>query len=168
MGIMTNLKGKPTYKFDFGNGAIAAEFYVHATKHDVKHNYLRIYAPNGVFDLKVVGYSYVYLLQAAIKGDTNEIQAFVMLMWRCSQEVYQDAGLAQDLLKAFAKYDKRTAKKAAKKAASVSEEEEAANQALMADAAKWADATPKERKKMRKESRKQLREALDDMGDGEA
>lgn len=167
MGIMKVLE-KPKHKFNFGNGAVVVEIYKHESKHDVKHNYMRVYAPNGAFDLKVVGFTYAYLLTAAERGDENEIQAFVMLMWRCSQEVYQDAGLAQDLLKAFVKYDKRTAKKAAKKAASVSEEEEAANQALMTDAAEWADATPKERKKMRKENRKQLREALEAEDDGEA
>lgn len=159
---MSILKNKPRYSVDVGNGAFIADFYVDEKRADVEHNYLHIHAPNHVFEQKIVGYPYGYLLAAVSQGNEEEVHNYCVVLWRVTQEIYQDAGLANDILRAFAKYDKRLMRQAEKNAAAVTPETEQGAQAFMEDVAAYADATPKERKKMREEWKDEARAALND------
>ena len=159
---MNILKTKPKYHIEIGGGAFIADFYVDEKHPGVEHNYLHIYAPNGVFEQRVVGYPYGYLLAAVSQGNEKEVDGYCMMLWRVTQEIYQDAGFANDIIRAINKRDKRLMKQAEKEAAKVSEAEEMASQAFMEDVVAYAEASPKERKRMSKESRKEMKQILNE------
>lgn len=159
---MNILKTKPRYSVNVGNGAFIADFYVDERHPDMEHNYLHIHTQNHVFEQKIVGYPYGYLLAAVSQGNEEEVHNYCVVLWRVTQEIYQDAGLANDILRAFAKYDERLMKQAEKNAAAVTPEAEQGAQAFMEDIATYADATPKERKKMREEWKDEARAALNE------
>lgn len=165
--MLFNSKKTPQYSVSVGNNTFVADFYVDEKNPDVKHNYLHIYAPNGVFEQKVVGYPFGYLLAAVSQGNENEIHSYCIMLWRITQEIYQDLGFAQDIIKAINKRDKRLMKQAEKEAAKVSEAEEMASQAFMEDVVAYAEASPKERKRMSKESRKEMKQILNEDSNGE-
>lgn len=165
---MNILKTKPKHHLEIGNGAFIADFYVDEKNPDVKHNYLHIYAPNGVFEQKVVGYPYGYLLAAVSQGDENEIHSYCIMLWRITQEIYQDLGFAQDIIKAINKRDKRLMKQAEKEAAKVSEAEEMASDALMREAIeRGKPMNRQQRRKMERESRKGMKQILNEDSNGE-
>lgn len=157
---MSIFKTKPRYSVNVGNDAFIADFYVDEKQPDVEHNYLHIHTPNNVFEQRIVGYPYGYLLAAVSQGNEEEVNNYCVVLWRVTQEIYQDAGLANDILRAFAKYDKRLMKQAEQRAKAVTDTEEQASQAFMEDVAAYADATPKERKKMREGWKDEAREVL--------
>lgn len=164
---MSILKTKPRYSVNVGNGAFVADFYVDEKRADVEHNYLHIHTPNHVFEQKIVGYPYGYLLAAVSKGNEEEVHNYCIFLWRITQEIYQDLGFANDIIKAINKRDKRLMKQAEKKAVAVTPEAEQGAQAFMEDVAAYADATPKERKKMREEWKDEARAALNEKNNGE-
>lgn len=157
---MSILKNKPRYSVDVGNGAFIADFYVDEKRADVEHNYLHIHAPNHVFEQKIVGYPYGYLLAAVSQGNEEEVHNYCVVLWRVTQEIYQDAGLANDILRAFAKYDKRLMKQAEKEAAAVTPEAEQGAQAFMEDIASEQGMSKKELKAKREADKELMREIL--------
>ena len=159
---MNILKTKPKYHIEIGNGAFIADFYVDEKHPDVEHNYLHIHTPNKVFEQRVVGYPYGYLLAAVSQGNEEEVHGYCVMLWRVTQEIYQDAGFANDIIRAINKRDKRLTKQAEKEAAKVSEAEEMASQAFMEDVVAYAEASPKERKRISKESRKEIKQILNE------
>lgn len=164
---MSILKTKPRYSVNVGNGTFVADFYVDEKRADVEHNYLHIHTPNHVFEQKIVGYPYGYLLAAVSQGNEEEVHNYCLLLWRIAQEVYQDLGFANDIIHALNKRDKRLMKEAETNAKAVSDAEETASQAFMEDVVAYAEASPKERKRMSEESRKEMREILKEDSDGE-
>lgn len=164
---MNILKTKPKHHLEIGSGTFIADFYVDEKNPDVKHNYLHLYAPNGVFEQKVVGYPFGYLLAAVSQGKEEEVHSYCVMLWRVTQEIYQDIGFCQDIIKAINKRDKRLMKEAEQNAKNVSEADEMASAELMKEAIAYAEASPKERKRMSKESRKQMREILNEDKNGE-
>lgn len=165
--MLFNSKKTPQYSVSVGNNTFVADFYVDEKNPDVKHNYLHIYAPNGVFEQKVVGYPFGYLLAAVSQGKEEEVHSYCVMLWRVTQEIYQDLGFCQDIIKAINKRDKRLMKEAERNAAKVSEAEEMASQAFMEDVVAYAEASPKERKRMSKESRKEMKQILNEDSNGE-
>lgn len=159
---MNILKTKPKYHIEIGNGAFIADFYVDEKNPDVKHNYLHIYAPNGVFEQKVVGYPFGYLLAAVSQGNEEELHSYCVMLWRITQEIYQDLGFAQDIIKAINKRDKRLMKQAEREAAKVSEAEEMASQAFMEDVASESGMSKKELKAKRKADKELMRALLNE------
>ena len=164
---MSILKTKPRYSVDVGNGAFIADFYVDEKRADVEHNYLHIHTPNHVFEQKIVGYPYGYLLAAVSQGNEEEIHSYCTVLWRVTQEIYQDAGLANDILRAFAKYDKRLMKQAEKNAAAVTDAQEQASQAFMKDIASEQDMSKKELKAKREADKAEMRAVLNEDKEGE-
>lgn len=164
---MNILKPKPKYHIEIGGGAFIADFYVDEKHPDVEHNYLHIHTPNKVFEQRVVGYPYGYLLADVSQGNEEEVHGYCMMLWRVTQEIYQEAGFANDIIRAINKRDKRLMKQAEKEAAKVSEAEEMASQSFMEDVAAYAEASPKERKRMSKESRKEMKQILNEDSNGE-
>lgn len=164
---MSILKTKPRYSVNVGNGAFVADFYVDEKRADVEHNYLHIHTPNHVFEQKIVGYPYGYMLAAVSQGNEEEVHNYCVVLWRVTQEIYQDAGLANDILRAFAKYDKRLMKQAEKNAAAVTDPEEMASQAFMEDIASESDMSKKELKAKREADKALMKEVLNEKDNGE-
>lgn len=159
---MSILKNKPRYSVDVGNGAFIADFYVDEKRADVEHNYLHIHTPNHVFEQKIVGYPYGYLLAAVSQGNEEEVHNYCVVLWRVTQEIYQDAGLANDILRAFAKYDKRTMKRGEGKAKTVTDEQEQGAQAFMEDIVSEQGMSKKELKAKREADRELMKEILNE------
>ena len=164
---MSILKVKPKYHLEIGGKAFIADFYVDEKHPDVEHNYLHIHTPNNVFEQKIVGYPYGYLLAAVSQGNEEEVHNYCVVLWRVTQEIYQDAGLANDILRAFAKYDKRLMKQAEQKAKAVTDSEEMASQAFMEDIASESGMSKKELKAKREADRQMMKEVLNEKEDGE-
>ena len=163
---MSILKNKPRYSVDVGNGAFIADFYVDEKHPDVEHNYLHIHTPNNVFEQKIVGYPYGYLLTAVSQGNEEEIHSYCTVLWRVTQEIYKDAGLANDILRAFAKYDKRLMKQA-EKAKTITDAQEQASQAFMEDIVSEQGMSKKELKAKREADREIMKETLTETENGE-
>lgn len=159
---MSIFKTKPRYSVNVGNGAFVADFFVDERHPDVEHNYLHIHTPNNVFEQKVVGYPYGYLLAAVSQGNEEEVHNYCVVLWRVTQEIYQDAGLANDILRAFAKYDKRTMKRGAEKAKAITDSEEMASQAFMEDIAAESDMSKKELKAKIEADKAEMRAILNE------
>lgn len=164
---MSILKNKPRYSVNVGNGVFIADFYVDEKRADVEHNYLHIHTPNHVFEQKIVDYPYGYLLAAVSQGNEEEVHNYCVVLWRVTQEIYQDAGLANDILRAFAKYDKRLMKQAEKEAAAVTPEAEQGAQAFMEDIASEQGMSKKELKAKREADRQMMKEVLNEKDNGE-
>lgn len=159
---MSILKNKPRYSVDVGNGAFIADFYVDEKRADVEHNYLHIHTPNNVFEQKIVGYPYGYLLAAVSQGNEEEVHNYCVVLWRVTQEIYQDDGLANDILRAFAKYDKRLMKQAEKNAAAVTPEAEQGAQAFMEDIVSEQGMSKKDLKAKREAYKAEMRAILNE------
>lgn len=159
-------KKKPYKSIEIGGKAFIADFYVDEKNADVTHNYLHIHTPNNVFEQRVVGYPYAYLLVAVNQGKEEEVHNYCVLLWRVSQEIYQDAGLAADIIKAFGKYDKRLMKRAEKEAANISEAQNEADTALMNDIVAEQSLSKKELAEKRKADRELLKDVLNEKEDG--
>ena len=163
---MSILKNKPRYSVNVGNGVFIADFYVDEKRADVEHNYLHIHTPNHVFEQKIVDYPYGYLLAAVSQGNEEEIHSYCTVLWRVTQEIYQDAGLANDILRAFAKYDKRLMKQA-EKAKTITDAQEQASQAFMEDIVSEQGMSKKELKAKREADREIIKETLTETENGE-
>lgn len=159
---MSIFKTKPRYSVNVGNGAFVADFFVDERHPDVEHNYLHIHTPNHVFEQKIAGYPYGYLLAAVSQGNEEEVHNYCVVLWRVTQEIYQDAGLANDILRAFAKYDKRTMKRGAEKAKAVTDSEEMASQVFVEDIASEQGMSKKELKEKREADREMMKEILNE------
>lgn len=151
-------KKKPKYSINVCSGAMTADFYVDDKKPEAC--YLHIHTPNNVFEQRITGYPYGYLLAAVVQDNVREVEAYCTMLWRITQEVYQDPGFATDIIKALSKRDKRLFKQAESAAKATTPEQEQADMALMSDVASFADASPKERKKMRQQWKEDAREAM--------
>lgn len=163
---MSILKNKPRYSVNVGNGVFIADFYVDEKRADVEHNYLHIHTPNHVFEQKIVDYPYGYLLAAVSQGNEEEIHSYCTVLWRVTQEIYKDAGLANDILRAFAKYDKRLMKQA-EKAKTITDAQEQASQAFMEDIVSEQGMSKKELKAKREADREIMKETLTETENGE-
>lgn len=159
---MNILKTKPRYSVNVGNGAFVADFYADEKRPDMEHNYLHIHTPNHVFEQKIVGYPYGYLLAAVSQGNEEEVHNYCVVLWRVTQEIYQDAGLANDILRAFAKYDKSLMKQAEKNAATVTDSEEIASAAFMDDIVSEQGMSKKELKAKREANKAEMRAILNE------
>lgn len=156
---------KPKYSYEVGSGAFCFNFYI--DEKNPKGNYLHITTTSGAFEQTVRNYAFGYLLAASQQGKMDELAAYGLMLYRVSEEIYQDAGFANDIIRAINKRDKRLMKQAEKEAAKVSEAEEMASQAFMEDVVAYAEASPKERKRMSKESRKEMKQILNEDSNGE-
>lgn len=159
---MSILKTKPRYSVNVGTGAFIADFYVDEKRADVEHNYLHIHTPNHVFEQKIVGYPYGHLLSAVSQGNEEEVHNYCLLLWRITQEVYQDLGFANDIIKAINKRDKRLMKQAEKNAAAVTDSEEMASAAFMEDIASESGMSKKELKTKREADKAEMRAILNE------
>lgn len=167
--LMSNrlkLKNAPKHHIEIANGAVIVDFYVN--EKDIKKCYMRMYARNGAFDYKIGAcHTYGYLMAAINQGNTRELEAFCILLWRMTQECYQDETLAKDLVTCFNARDERLMKQAEKEAAAVTPEQDMASAALMESVIERSQMSKKEAKKASEEDKAILRELLKEDKEGE-
>lgn len=157
---MDILKAKP-YKTVECGGFIANFYYKDG---DLKKTYLEITTVSGVWSMRIAGntHPYGYLLEAANQEKVEQIHGYAAMLFILSQQFTQDQGLTDDVVRGINKWQKRMDAKAKEIAKNVSDAEETASQAFMEEVAAYADATPKERKKMREEWKDEARAALNE------
>ncbi len=158
---MSIFKTKPKYHFFFGNenvGGFNVDLYV--DEKNAEGNYLEITTTSGIFSMRISDYTFGYLLTAAMQGKTEELHSFAAMQYYIASGVYSDAGLAQDVVKAVLKHQKRRFVAGESEAKAVTPEQNEADAALMSEIASYADATPKKRKKMRKQWKEEAKKAL--------
>lgn len=161
MSNRLKLKNAPKHHIEIANGAVIVDFYVN--EKDIKKCYMRMYARNGAFDYKIGAcHTYGYLMAAINQGNTRELEAFCILLWRMTQECYQDETLAKDLVTCFNARDERLMKQGAEKAKVVTEHEELANQAFMEDIASESGMSKKELKAKREADKQMMKEVLNE------
>ena len=166
MSNRIKLKNAPKHHIEIANGAVIVDFYVN--EKDIKKCYMRMYARNGAFDYKIGAcHTYGYLMAAINQGNTRELEAFCILLWRMTQECYQDETLVKDLVTCFNARDERLMKQAEKEAAAVTPEQDMASAALMEDIVSEQGMSKKELKAKREADREMMKVALNEKEDGE-
>lgn len=143
MSNRLKLKNAPKHHIEIANGAVIVDFYVN--EKNIKKCYMRMYARNGAFDYKIGAcHTYGYLMAAINQGNTRELEAFCILLWRMTQECYQDETLAKDLVTCFNARDERLMKQAEKNAAAVTDSDEMASAAFMESVVERSQMSKKE------------------------
>nr|DAN28981.1 MAG TPA: Protein of unknown function DUF2620 [Caudoviricetes sp.] len=166
MSNRLKLKNAPKHHIEIANGAVIVDFYVN--EKDIKKCYMRMYAHNGAFDYKIGAcHTYGYLMAAINQGNTRELEAFCILLWRMTQECYQDETLAKDLVTCFNARDERLMKQGAEKAKAVTDSEEMASQAFMESVVERSQMNKKEAKAALEADKQMMREILNEDKEGE-
>lgn len=155
---------KSMYHYDFAGGELSVDFYM---KENVPGQcYMHIKAKTGVFEIKLQGYTYGYLLESARQGLVDNIHGFCLIMFNIAEGIYQDQEFADGIMSAINDYAQRRLDKAAELAASVTPEQEQADEALMRDVAEYADAEDdKTRQELRAQWKNDVKEELFRHGD---
>ena len=161
MSNRLKLRNAPKHHIEIANGAVIVDFYVN--EKDIKKCYMRMYARNGAFDYKIGAcHTYGYLMAAINQGNTRELEAFCILLWRMTQECYQDETLAKDLVTCFNARDERLMKQGAEKAKAVTDSEEMASQAFMESVVERSQMSKKELKEKREADKELMKEILNE------
>ena len=166
MSNRLKLRNGPKRHIEIANGAVVVDFYVN--EKDIKKCYMRMYARNGAFDYKIGAcHTYGYLMAAVNQGNTRELEAFCILLWRMTQECYQDEILAKDLVTCFHARDERLMKQGAEKAKAVTDSEEMASQAFMESVVERSQMSKKEAKAASEADKAEMRAILNEDKEGE-
>ena len=161
MSNRLKLKNAPKHHIEIANGAVIVDFYVN--EKDIKKCYMRMYARNGAFDYKIGAcHTFGYLMAAINQGNTRELEAFCILLWRMTQECYQDETLAKDLVTCFNARDERLMKQVEKNAAAVTDSEEMASAAFMESVIERSQMSKKEAKAASEADKELMREILNE------
>lgn len=155
---MEVLKKKPYRVADVGEWRY--EWFYNLKKG--RGNYLILRSKSGTFEMKTEGVNelYGYLLAAATQGKTEQLEGYAMLIYTTSHLLVRDQGFVDGLNKEILKWMKRQEKEAAKAAKAVTKTEEISTQAFMEDVAAFANATPKEQKRIREKNKAAMRKAI--------
>ena len=161
MSNRLKLRNAPKHHIEIANGAVIVDFYVN--EKDIKKCYMRMYARNGAFDYKIGAcHTYGYLMAAINQGNTRELEAFCILLWRMTQECYQDETLAKDLVTCFNARDERLMKQGAEKAKAVTDAQEQGAQAFMESVVERSQMSKKEAKAASEVDKELMREVLNE------
>lgn len=167
MGIF---KRKPIYHYFFGNenlGGFEVDFYME--ENNIKNCYMRIVGKNeqgGIFDIKLNGHSYGYLMESARQGKEDNIHGFCAMLFLIATGIYEDERFGNDVMKAVMKYQKRLFAKAESNAKQVTEAEEMGAQALFDDVIAESTMSKKELKKKRAEDKALMKEIIRENNNG--
>lgn len=161
---MSILKTKPYKSVDAGQ--FHFDFYY--KEGSVKDTYLEVTCDSGMFNCHIGGRSeaYYFLLHVAMQNDTAVLHDYIARLCHLAM-VWNDTELVKDVNTAINNWRERVNAKGAEKAKAVTDSEEMASQAFMEDVAAYAEASPKERKRMSKESRKEMKQILNEDSNGE-
>ena len=139
------------------------KFTFHYKEGSIERTFLSITSTSGIFNCRIGGRNeaYYFLLHVAMKDDIPVLHDYITRV-ACLASIWDDTKLASEVNNALNDWHKRRDAKGAEKAKAVTDSEEMASQAFMEDIAAYADATPKERKKMREEWKDEARAALNE------
>lgn len=139
------------------------KFVFHYKEGNVEKTYLSIISASELMNMRIGGNTetYGYLLAAAMQDRIDQLEGFALTMFVSAMTITQDAELNDDIQKAIVRHMERGNKKAAKQATKITDEQEAANQAVMEDVAEYADAkSDKERKEIRERWKEETKQIL--------
>lgn len=162
-------KPKPKYHFFFGNesvGGFEVDFYM--TENKPKDCYVHIHGKSsrgGIFDIKLNGHTYGFLMESARQGNVENIHGFCAMLFTIATHIYTDETLSAKVLEAVIDYQDRLMQKGAEQAKQVTEAEEAASQAYMEGLVEYANASPKEREQIRREEKEIMKDILKEEGE---
>lgn len=142
------------------------KFTFHYKEGSIERTFLSITSTSGIMNMRLGGntHAYGYLLAAAQQGLDNQLVGYATTLFIPAMAMTQDQELTSGVQKAIVEWQKRKEAEGAEKAKAVTDSEEMASLAFMEDVAAYADATPKERKKMREEWKDEARAALNEKG----
>lgn len=148
-------------------GGFIFEWYF--KENNTKESYLEISTVSGVWSMRMDAhcYSYGYLLESSRQGNIENIHGYATLCYIISQELTQEQGFCDDIIKSVQKWQKRLEKRGERNAKDVPLEQEQADEALMFEVAAYADATPRERKNMRRQWEKDMKEEIKEINKNE-
>lgn len=141
-------------------GGFIAEWYF--KENSIGKSYLEISTESGIWSMRIDArsHAYGYLLESARQGKTENIHGYAALLYIAAQHLTQEQGFCDDITRSVQKWQRRLEKQAEKAAKALTPEQNEADAALMSDVAAYADATPKERKKMRRQWKEEAREEM--------
>lgn len=157
---MSILKTKPKNVGHYEMGGFIVDFYTHDS--DPAKCFATINTVSKNFSLRITGYPYGYLMASVKDGDTENLHGFCVLMYLIADGVYQDSGLANDLMKVIGKYQKRLMKQAESNAAKITAEQDMADTELMRDIISEQGLSKRELKEKREADKQAMRDALND------
>lgn len=145
------------------------KFTFHYKEGSIERTFLSITSTSGIYSMHIGGSTHAYgsLLAAAKQGLDSQLAGYITTLFIPAMAMTQDQELTSGVQKAIVEWWKRKEAEGAEKAKTVTPEAEQGAQAFMEDVAAYADATPKERKKMREEWKDEARAALNDKDNGE-
>ena len=136
------------------------DFYIHDRK--IEKCYVKISTDNDLFSLKFTGDTYLYLLESARQGNTENIHGFCATVFAMVSNMYSDAKFAEDMLNAVSDLLDRKMAEGAEESENVTPEQEQADQALMEGVAEYADGkTDKERKEIIKQWHEDVKDVIE-------
>lgn len=139
---------------------IVAEVEFDAFTVEFRRFSMKIKTNSGNLELKTVGMLYpnAFLLDALNNEDEKIIEWYCYKLYEFVSLITTDAGLVNDVEKAFQKYYKRNAKKAASNVKATTAEDDTANQAIVEVNAAYASMTQQEKEALGEAIREELRE----------
>lgn len=145
------------------------KFTFHYKEGSIERTFLSITSTSGIFNCRIGGntHAYGYLLAAAKQERIDQLQGYIVSLFIPAMAMTQDQELTSGVQKAIVEWQKRKEAEGAEKAKAVTDSEEMASQAFMEDVVAYAEASPKERKRMSEESRKEVRDILKEDRNGE-
>lgn len=155
---MSIFKQKPIKTVECG-GFIINFYYKEG---DFKRTYMEIKTLSNVWSMRIAGntHAYGYLLAAAQQEMTEQIHGYAAMLYVTSQQLTQDQGFVDDITKSIRKWQRRMYKKAETAAKNVKDFEEVASQAFMEEAAEFAAASPKERKRISEKFKAEIKKIM--------
>lgn len=140
------------------------KFTFHYKEGSIERTFLSITSTSGIYSMHIGGntHAFGYLLAAAKQGLDSQLAGYITTLFIPAMAMTQDQELTSGVQKVIVEWQKRKESEGAEKAKAVTDSEEMASQAFMEDVAAYADATPKERKKMRDEWKDEARAALNE------
>lgn len=140
------------------------KFTFHYKEGSIERTFLSITSASGIFNCRIGGNaeSYGTLLLAATKNDTVMMHNFITYLYNVAMGLGADVKFPKEIHDVVMKMRARLDKQSEKRAAEVTDVQEQASQVFMEDVAAYADATPKERKKMREADKAEMRAVLNE------
>lgn len=157
---MNILNSTPQHHIEVGGFIIDLYF----KEGNIKKSYMEIKTLSGIFSMRIDArtHPFGYLWAAASQGKETQLHGYAVMMYRTAMALTQSQGFVDGLTKEINKLDKRLVKKAEKASSEVTEYQDQASAVFMEEVAAYAEASPKDRKKIRKANKVALREVLNE------
>lgn len=140
------------------------KFTFHYKEGSIEQTFLSITSTSGIMNMRLGGntHAYGFLLAAATQDRLDQLQGYVVSLFIPAMAMTRDQELTSGVQRAIVEWQKRKESEGAEMAKAVTDSQEQGAQAFMEDVAAYADATPKERKKMMGVWKDEARAALNE------